>query len=60
MPEVHDALARRLVELGADDADSVAHGLAAALGGAEGGNVEDAAEARLAPASWRCWPSSAH
>ncbi len=38
---VRDALARRLVDLGADDADAVADGLAAALGGAGEGNVEE-------------------
>jgi class 3 adenylate cyclase/tetratricopeptide (TPR) repeat protein len=39
--EVRDALARRLFDLGAEDADAVADGLAAALGGAEEGNVEE-------------------
>ncbi len=41
--DVHDALEARLSELGADDAASVASGLAAAIGGAEeeGGDVED-------------------
>ena len=41
VPEVRDALARRLAELGAEDADTVANGLAAALGGAAEGNVEE-------------------
>jgi len=39
---VHDALGERLAELGAEDADELAHFLAAALGGeAQDGDIED-------------------
>jgi class 3 adenylate cyclase len=47
--EVHSALESRLTELGAEDAEAVASGLAIAIGGAEeGGDVED-----LVKRSWR-------
>ncbi len=45
---VHALLAAKLAELGAEDADHVAGGLAAAIGGAQDGDAED-----LVKHSWR-------